>query len=1064
MQIDLTKYVIAKWGPWLEQKDAWSPNELRLGSLQDGVTLAGPLRVRVAVQARNQFTQFGSSRVALQSRDVYCYTLDIAPGQLWTYPAAQLNVATLSSGRDASGAVIEGGAPAGDAALSGRGFEVAAVALGREALWGANAGFGISIRPAGPDVCADPCATDPRAADPCDARPSRKNECRCGGGCASGCGCRSEGTADDLPCDYATGSGSQLDRFFPAACEPCTPGAFVGTPPVKRPALLVPPARGGTVRTRYFNGMFITKEDLWTDQNNNRIKHALMNRAMGQGVVWGLDVAFDGNAVCVLPGYAVDCCGNDIVISSPYRVDAEALVRDPAAAASSLSTRSARRMNLLLEYFECPEQPRPVHGDPCAPDSVSCEMSRIRETGRLRLVPPCDVDDSGPIKDFLDEVRRLKGDPVVGTILSDPGPAAPSLAVKVPFSVLIEGLDDQGVVGSNTFRPKLTTDSSPIVTGDVKGLPSRSLMNGVRVTVTADRDGDFQIVAGEVVKQAPPGSLPTPTRTSTTIVWNDTLPGPERVTFTYLLNGWQLKNSTGGVLTSPGTAINLTIVVGTEDLRMKLAVDIQPSQVVATSPSPATFPCLAEACDPDGRPRFPVAIPWLHPDPQTPNAAADPKVIVLAILYALSVSRIVQRGPGATDDVRREQEAIAAALNVSAWRLLYGNAAANEQADLVEALRKLFAAWCKALLYPGPRCECGCDPHGVVIGCAQVDGGTIRTIDAWGGRRWVVHYPLLAYWGKQFGVQPLDALASRFFDLICCVAHVYPARDATGLATGLSTRGSIGAQSAVVPFGASVLIFDEPANVARRLAELGLAPARTETVGPTEFIALAVEALHTSGATAPPGATLVHYTVTGLSNMHFVTPAATGIISFPTRGRTGSAVADPGRPPTTRAADMVRTTIAARPQRTAIPELLRDVTATLTHDLLGVIAPEPTTDAAKSVRDDLAATGITSIAGLLDTHPEDLHVDILSREKLTGLAELLNVTEKRVAVVTKAVGDTMVKFAADRRIASREDLGRPQIAATFAKALGTALKGAVPAATLTAIVDRVARGGPTNGD
>ena len=46
-------------------------------------------------------------------------------------------------------------------------------------------------------------------------------------------------------------------------------------------------------------------------------------------------------------------------------------------------------------------------------------------------------------------------------------------------------------------------------------------------------------------------------------------------------------------------------------------------------------------------------------------------------------------------------------------------------------LRRLFQAWCKALLYPGPRCECGCDPHGVVIGCAVVESGTIGMVDPW---------------------------------------------------------------------------------------------------------------------------------------------------------------------------------------------------------------------------------------------------------------------------------------------------------------------------------------------
>ena len=282
-------------------------------------------------------------------------------------------------------------------------------------------------------------------------------------------------------------------------------------PPIKGPSLVVPSARGGTVRTRYFNGMFITKEDLWTDQNNNRIKHALMNRAMGQGVVWGLDVGLDGDAVCVLPGYGVDCCGNDIVISSAYRVDSHALLRDPAAAAT-LSKGRANRMNLLLEYFECPEEPRPVHGDPCAPDQVSCEMSRIRETARLRLVPPCDVDDSGPIKDFLEEIRKLKGHPMTGPafipgtppppppVVPAPAPAPapgpttttiPADASTVPFQVVVESLH-AGLCQKCPDRPE---------DRDAKLQPDSDLNEKVRVTVATI--GGAKFTSGAVHQTQP---------------------------------------------------------------------------------------------------------------------------------------------------------------------------------------------------------------------------------------------------------------------------------------------------------------------------------------------------------------------------------------------------------------------------------------------------------------------------------------------------------------------------------------------------------------------------------
>src|SRR5205823_6496212 len=94
-----------------------------------------------------------------------------------------------------------------------------------------------------------------------------------------------------------------------SACEPCN-GSVIGLPPPGSVALVTPPADGGCVRTRFFNGMFITREDLETEQRYHRLKSRLHNRAAGAGVVWGLGVGRQGDRVCVLPGYAVDCCAS----------------------------------------------------------------------------------------------------------------------------------------------------------------------------------------------------------------------------------------------------------------------------------------------------------------------------------------------------------------------------------------------------------------------------------------------------------------------------------------------------------------------------------------------------------------------------------------------------------------------------------------------------------------------------------------------------------------------------------------------------------------------------------
>jgi hypothetical protein len=129
------------------------------------------------------------------------------------------------------------------------------------------------------------------------------------------CVCAQPVQAPDLPCDIAVSNLPNIGQFFPVACEPCGSGP-VRLPPTCGPSLSVMPAAGGCIRPRFFNGMFITREDLETELRYLRIKNQLQRRSDGEGVVWGLGLGVDGGAVCVRPGYAVDCCGNDLVLTS----------------------------------------------------------------------------------------------------------------------------------------------------------------------------------------------------------------------------------------------------------------------------------------------------------------------------------------------------------------------------------------------------------------------------------------------------------------------------------------------------------------------------------------------------------------------------------------------------------------------------------------------------------------------------------------------------------------------------------------------------------------------------
>jgi hypothetical protein len=234
---------------------------------------------------------------------------------------------------------------------------------------------------------------------------------------------------------------------------------------------------------------------------------------------------------------------------------------------------------------------------------------------------------------------------------------------------------------------------------------------------------------------------------------------------------------------------------------------------------------------------------------------------------------------------------------------------------------------------------------------------------------------------------------------------------------------------------------------------------RRATIGPVEFIARVVQALNDPSAASAPGTRAVLYTVTGVPELNFVapdadvtpTPAGGGTTTPPPSGVTTG----PGHLATT-----VRAAITSRSARTAVPPLLRGTTEALTRDLLGAITPEPRTDEGRTARETVAAAGITTTAQLLDADPERLLADVLRGQNAQGLADLLDVAEKSAAATTKAVGDTLVQFATNRRIVSRDDLARSEVAAPFAEALAEALKGTVPPEYVAAAVGRV--GTPTH--
>lgn len=160
--------------------------------------------------------------------------------------------------------------------------------------------------------------------------------------------------------------------------------------------------RTGFVRPRFFAGMLLTEDDLQATVDYASTKRRLTNRyVIGAGVVCGLDVTpdrCDPAVVVVSPGYAIECCGNDILVSCAEEVNVLDLVRDlrlrtGVDCGEPCDEQPHQEYHLYLRYAETPSAPvAPYAPDDCA--TGECEFSRVDEGYRFEL--RCDGPEDTP--------------------------------------------------------------------------------------------------------------------------------------------------------------------------------------------------------------------------------------------------------------------------------------------------------------------------------------------------------------------------------------------------------------------------------------------------------------------------------------------------------------------------------------------------------------------------------------------------------------------------------------------------------------------------------------------
>jgi hypothetical protein len=518
----------------------------------------------------------------------------------------------------------------------------------------------------------------------------------------------------------------------------------------------VPGAFGsGLSRTEFYDGMVLSEADMNREQNYWQMKRRLTNRSLGQGVVWGLSLQWDARSRCftVCPGYGISCCGDDLVVECPEKVCEGDLI-DPCSEDFRALLQAAegpcvdpcdRRPDdpidtcLMLEYVECPENPRQVFEDPCAELAGGCRFGAMRETTRLRLVPPSPPPPAaGSLERFCAKIETIK------VMMAQEGLAD---AAEAAAAAAGQPTDAQGlpVVG---LAATLADGAGAPISSDSTILPSTI---GSQTALSFDESG-AQRASISLVPPLGYGFLET------------SEPGGDTKTIETLMELSYIDND----ITDDGNvARNPTVVLA--PLAGGQAYEITYS--LSVNHAGTNTSVRAEVISVTARERVKDCATLMQGWLFNVDPACATKTLLLAAVCGWFKGLL---GSAACTPVQEQPDptrvAIAGLICRLAWKILWKIETDEQVAQAERCLRKLFEDWCAEFHYKGPRCDH--NKHGIILGCVQISPkGKILCFDEWKHRRYVLTGPLMSHWTGLFGIAPMDVMATRLASWICCVAR-----------------------------------------------------------------------------------------------------------------------------------------------------------------------------------------------------------------------------------------------------------------------------------------------------
>lgn len=148
---------------------------------------------------------------------------------------------------------------------------------------------------------------------------------------------------------------------------------------------------GPFTRNNYFTGKLLVERD-FTEETRFHMEKLRHHEQLlhGTGVVCGLKVkphpveTCRDRFICIEPGYAVDCCGRDVIVREEECIDITQLPEIKALKGDP--DNRPHKLQICVRFRECPTEDIPVLYDDCGCDDTKCAPNRILESYEVGVI------------------------------------------------------------------------------------------------------------------------------------------------------------------------------------------------------------------------------------------------------------------------------------------------------------------------------------------------------------------------------------------------------------------------------------------------------------------------------------------------------------------------------------------------------------------------------------------------------------------------------------------------------------------------------------------------------